>query len=343
MNYNTALYYYRVRDQPVNGELFENIPFQHHNPKDKENFNVNFCVQFGFLHRSGQIYALDIPSAPISSHYISCEQFFQHGSSFLRSKLYHPLLPNEALDVLIPEMMSEAQQLFDRRPGCRSYVGNCSVQYPLAMDVVVVLPETDEVVSEIGRLMSESEQQVRMIPASEEAIQSLNVQEIVMMNGELFENIPFQHHNPKDKENFNVNFCVQFGFLHRSGQIYTLDIPSAPISSHYISCEQFFQHGSSLLRSKLYHPLLPYEALDILIPQMMFEAQQLFDCRPRCRSYVGDCSVQYPLAMDVVVVLPETDEVVSEIGRLVSESEQQVRMLLHPKKPYNRLTFKKLL
>ncbi|KAF7836044.1 E3 ubiquitin-protein ligase RING1-like [Senna tora] len=174
-----ALLSFRVVEKSTFPEVFHNVPLQHHNfIDDIENFNVKFCVQFEFHRLSGDIQPLSIPSTPISSHYVSCAHFFRDGTSFLRSNLYHPLFTDEALDDLIPMIMSDAELLFGFQTCGRSYVGECPVVYSMAVEVFVEIPETEEIAREI-RLAWEFEQQIQMIPASEEAIRLLKVQEYV--------------------------------------------------------------------------------------------------------------------------------------------------------------------
>lgn len=162
--------HYCISNQPEHPEVFQNVSIQHHNLRNTEHiFNVKICVRFQ-LH--SQI--LNIPIL-LSCHYISRKQFFQRGSAFLRSNLSHQLIPVDVLDVLVHRIMWDAKRLFESDRRCRSYVGDIFTVYPLAVEVVVELPlDIDEVVDAIEGIVLESMQQVRTVPASTEAIHSLN-------------------------------------------------------------------------------------------------------------------------------------------------------------------------
>ncbi|KAJ1387008.1 Zinc finger, RING-type [Sesbania bispinosa] len=104
-----------------------------------------------------------------SSQEIPCKSFFlPEGQDFLRFHLSHPYIPSESLDLIIPRIVSQVQQLFDLidqidlAPSSNSeYVPSV---FSLTLDIIVE-PGTERAVRE--------DVITRMIPASTEAIYSL--------------------------------------------------------------------------------------------------------------------------------------------------------------------------
>ncbi|XP_054778304.1 uncharacterized protein LOC129286350 [Prosopis cineraria] len=165
---NVARCYYDVKDRPEYPHLFQDVSTQYHNTT-MQNFNLNLCVNFIQRCSEGTCHIISHPL--VSSHVISCSQFFQNGSRFLRRNIYHHFLDLQVLDGLFPNVIHLARQWFNNDQPCPSIFEDGFIAYPLAIDIIVEFRENVEV---IHGLDLDHMAGVRMIPTCEEAIQSLN-------------------------------------------------------------------------------------------------------------------------------------------------------------------------
>lgn len=191
---NTAPdFYCQVSVEPSDPEAFQNIPIQRHKTS-MINFNIKLCVLFEKSCSCGETHLLPIPSMPTSSHYMSCREFFRCASSFLRSNLSHDLITPELLGSLVPDIISCAQEFFYGHPQYPYFDEDIFMVYPLAIEVILELPEYIEVVHMSDEILFVSEQsmqeEINMVPASTEAIESLkkiNLSENIDVNGDVKE------------------------------------------------------------------------------------------------------------------------------------------------------------
>ncbi|KAK4254130.1 hypothetical protein QN277_009555 [Acacia crassicarpa] len=166
---------FRVCDKLSDPESFDSISTEpNYHPIKKRNFDLK--VFMGFVQRRPDHDGRFVDVAwQVSSHYISVKEFFKNGSSFLRTNLSHHLLPTENLDFLIPYLIREAQKWHKNHP-CRR--PSCSkdgfVMIPLVIEIIVELNENVNLEDVVG----DTEQEIRMIPTSEEVIRSLEKMEL---------------------------------------------------------------------------------------------------------------------------------------------------------------------
>lgn len=125
-----AKYHYTVDISPPKPEIFK---LRNNPPANSQFFGV--CFNLHFQCRTKH------PIFCSSSDYVSCQEFFQFGPSLLRYHLFHRLLPPESLEILTYAIMDEATRRFAEIPPCRFDDPNCSVVYPMTIDIVVETPE----------------------------------------------------------------------------------------------------------------------------------------------------------------------------------------------------------
>ncbi|TKY59274.1 E3 ubiquitin-protein ligase RING [Spatholobus suberectus] len=163
-------YYFRVRtEQPTKPK-----------PRDILSFDVTVIVRYHThyfsrlrLRRASTLLETLIP--------ISCESFFENDEDFLRSSLSNPrcsryFIP-ERLDQISQRIISRVQQLLLELPSDPEPADSECQEFPLALVIFVDMveyEESDEDEEIEGAVIEESMQQgVTMIPASNEAINSL--------------------------------------------------------------------------------------------------------------------------------------------------------------------------